>query len=209
MDDTKGLENNSTIKYYEENANHFIESTINADVSELYRQFENVVPLGGKILDLGCGSGRDSSYFVKRGYDVVAMDPSVAMCKQTRSLVNIPVYNLKAEEITFVNEFDAVWACASLLHIPRDQQYDTLILISKALKDNGILYCSWKYGCGDRVIDGRLFTDYTKKTIRELLSRLQVFEEMRVWLTNDVRMDRKNQKWINALLKKRKGEVCV
>ena len=96
-----------------------------------------------------------------------------------------------------------MFSYASLLHIPRDLQYNTLLLISKALKDNGILYCSWKYGRGERVVDGRLFTDYTKKTIRELLYKVQVFEEVRVWVTNDVRVDRKNKKWINALLKKK------
>ena len=55
-----------TIAYYNYNAERFVESTINADVSELYMPFEKLLSPGAKILDLGCGSGRDSKYFVQR-----------------------------------------------------------------------------------------------------------------------------------------------
>ena len=81
------------------------------------------------------GSGRDSKYFVEKGYDVVALDPSPAMCAQTRSLAHIPVHEMKAEEMQFSNEFDGVWACASLLHVPRDKQENVLHRIADSLKD--------------------------------------------------------------------------
>lgn len=111
-----------TIAYYDRNAERFVESTINADVSELYMPFEKLLSPGAKILDLGCGSGRDSKYFAQRGYDVVAVDPSPAMCDYTRSIVDIPVIQMRAEDLDFYNVFDAVWACASLLHVPKNDQ---------------------------------------------------------------------------------------
>lgn len=192
-----------TVDYYERNASAFVSSTITADVSELYKNFEELLSPGCRILDLGCGSGRDSRYFSERGCDVVALDPSRAMCEQTRAFANVPVLNMRAEEMRFTNEFDAVWACASLLHVPRDKQLDTLILIGNALKAGGVCYCSWKYGEGDRTVDGRHFTDYTEETFGELLERAAALEEIRVWVTRDVRADRREQRWLNVLLRKK------
>ncbi len=191
-----------TVEYYERNASVFIDSTIDLDVSELYRPFEKRLSPGCKILDLGCGSGRDSKYFVEHGFHVVAIDPSPAMCIQTRSLVHIPVFEMKAEDMQFSDEFDGVWACASLLHVSRDKQMDTLCIIGKALKSSGICYCSWKYGSGEHNTGGRHFTDFTEKSFRELLKKVALFEELEVWITCDVRRDRQEQKWLNALLKK-------
>ena len=191
-----------TIAYYENNASDFIESTIDADVSVLYAEFEKIVLPGCRILDLGCGSGRDSKYFAEHGFDVVAIDPSRAMCEQTRSIVKIPVFQMKAEEMRFSDEFDAVWACASLLHISRDRQIDTLYLISNALKSGGICYVSWKYGNGDRFEGGRQFADFTEESFRNLIKKVSSFQEMKVWTTKDARSDRQDQKWLNVLMKK-------
>lgn len=194
----------NTVKYYEENASAFIGATIDADVSKLYKQFEQLLSPGCRILDLGCGSGRDSRYFSCRGYDVIAVDPSSAMCEQTRTIANVPVIQMKAEDMLFSNAFDAVWACASLLHVPRDGQLDTLNRIGNALKAGGICYGSWKYGDGDRVVEGRHFTDYTEESFGELLEQTNAFEVIRIWITHDVRSDRSDEKWLNVLLKMNK-----
>lgn len=102
----------------------------------------------------------------------------------------------------FSKEFDAVWACASLLHVSRDKQMNVLRLIGRALKNDGICYCSWKYGDEDRIVDGRHFTDFTEDSLRDLLKKMPVFEEEKVWITHDVRKNKQNQKWLNALVKK-------
>ncbi len=203
MENKCGNDIDQTIEYYEINASAFIESTIGADVSGLYKPFEDLLVPGCRILDLGCGSGRDSNYFANKGYDVVAADPSPSMCAQTRSLVNIPVFKMKAEDIQFSNEFDAVWACASLLHVSKDDQTETLRAIGTALKPGGICYCSWKYGDKERVVEGRTFVDFTEKTFRKVLERISMFSEEKIWITNDVRISRQDQKWLNVLIKKR------
>lgn len=190
-----------TIGYYNQNAATFIDSTIKADVSDLYDAFEKFLKPGSRVLDLGSGSGRDSKHFLEMGYEVVALDPSSAMCEQTRIFACVPVYEMKAEDIQFINEFDAVWACASLLHVPRNQQEKVLTLIGKALKSEGICYCSWKYGDEERNDDGRHFTDYTGHLLSNLLKRMAIFEVIDYWITDDARIDR-DQKWINLIIKK-------
>lgn len=202
MEDKCIADIDDTIKYYDYNAETFVESTINVDVSALYKPFEELLQYGAKILDLGCGNGRDSKYFAQQGYNVIAVDPSQAMCEQTRIYARVPVYRMKAEEMQFSNEFDAVWACASLLHVAWSKQEKVLGLIGKALKKNGVCYCSWKYGNEERNDNGRRFTDCSEESLKILLKQVNIFEIISIWKTNDIRTD-KNQIWLNTLLKKR------
>ena len=190
-------------EYYEKNKSAFIDSTIGMDVSELYRLFEKLLVSGGKILDLGSGSGRDSRHFVERGFDVVALEPSPAMCFQTRMFAHIPVYELKAEKMQFSCEFDGVWACASLLHVPRDKQEDVLHRIADALKDGGILYASWKYGASDRISEGRTYCDMNELLIHEIINKVPEFHIVKIWTTKDVRDNYNTQNWLNILLQKK------
>lgn len=202
MEDKRRNGIDETIAYYDQNVAVFVESTVNADITELYRSFEEFLNPGARILDLGCGSGRDSKYFVRHGYDVVAVDPSQAMCEQTRSYACVPVYKLKAEEMQFSDEFDAVWACASLLHISRDNQIPAFRRIVNALKNDGIIYCSWKYGDQNRVIDGREFTDMNEELLQKLVYDIHELEVLKIWSTVDVRKEKVTTKWLNALLRK-------
>lgn len=203
MEDQFGLIVDRTIEYYEENADSFVNSTINADVNSLYKCFEKYITPGCRILDLGCGSGRDSRYFVEKGYNVVAVDPSAAMCEKTRDIVNAPVHRMKAEEISFKNEFDAVWACASLLHVCKSNMKQTLYRISDAIRKGGVLYCSWKYGSDERYENGRLFSDYIETDMKALLDCIPELSLIEMWVTEDVRSEKRLiNKWLNVLLKK-------
>ncbi len=109
---------------------------------------------------------------------------------------------MKAEDIPFSDEFDTVWACASLLHVSKDNQSKTLLSIGKVLKTGGICYGSWKYGEEERIVEGRHFTDFTEKTFGELLEEAAIFTEESIWTTYDVRSHRRGQKWLNVLIKK-------
>lgn len=193
--------NNASIEYYEKKADEYVLATINADVSRLYKEFEGNIKKGCRILDIGCGSGRDSKYFIEKGYDVVAIDPSPTMCEKTKMLSGVVTYIQRAEELEFENEFDAVWACASLLHVSRENQRQTLILICRSLKPEGILYCSWKYGTQDREENGRHFTDLNERELLILLSDISNFKLIKMWRTDDARPENKQQ-WLNVLLRK-------
>ena len=162
----------SSIEYYDQNTTQFVNATIDADMTNVYAEFEKYIDLGGTILDLGCGSGRDSLYFYDKGYKVVAVDPSTAMCSETRKRVPIEVFLMRAEDIGFIEKFDAVWACASLIHVARENMRATVSKIIQALKCGGIFYSSWKYGHGEQVRQGRYFAYFInpRYSHRDILS---------------------------------------
>lgn len=151
---------NSSISYYDKNAEEFVAGTVNVDMSSLYTKFLSEVPKGGHILDAGCGSGRDSLHFIKCGYTVTAFDGSLEMVKRSSALIGKEVLHLTFEDLNFTEEFDGVWACASALHVPRILQASTISKLIQATKLNGIIYLSYKYGNGEEVRKGRHFTNY-------------------------------------------------
>ena len=105
---------NETITYYNQNAEEYFNKTVNVSMQESYDQFEAYLKPGDKILDLGCGRGRDFRYFLSKGYDVVPVDESKEMCRLAEKYIGRDVCNITFAELDYNNEFDAVWACASL-----------------------------------------------------------------------------------------------
>ncbi|WP_104469929.1 class I SAM-dependent methyltransferase [Acinetobacter indicus] len=191
----------NTIHYYNKYSSDFIESTFDVDMESLYLPFLKNITEGGFVLDLGCGSGRDSLAFQKRGYKVVALDYSKELVKQATALTGIPVRYQSFYELTESNQYDGIWACASLLHCDRNRLPDVLKRIYNALRRGGVCYMSFKYGSTDREKDGRAFTDLDEVQAKELLDQLQVVEVLQQWITVDQRPDR-DEKWLNVLWKK-------
>lgn len=191
-----------TRTYYTKNAQKFYDGTVSLDMEELYLPFLELIPKGGRILDAGCGSGRDTLYFKQRGYSVVAFDYSEKLVNLASKLIGEPVLHLSFDEIKFENEFDGVWACASLLHVPKDEMKGALFQLFKALKLSGILYASFKWGEGEEVRKGRLFSDYTEDSLRELIQTIDSHQLIRSWKTTDVRPGRQDEFWLNVLLRK-------
>ena len=193
----------STIAYYEENSAAYAETTLQADLSALYDKFEKMIPAGGRILDLGCGSGRDSRHFIKAGYEVTAVDASQAMAKLAEKTAKIPVRVMKAEEINYNHEFDGIWACAVLLHVEKKKMQGTIERVMKALKKDGTAYFSWKYGERERMDGGRYFADYTEQSLRQLLKTVSAADVLDIWITSDTVPGRKEIHWVNALVKRK------
>lgn len=190
-----------TINYYNENAKDFCAGTVNADMSLCRNKFMAFLEQGDRILDAGCGSGRDSKVFLDMGYDVISMDASSAVCKEAEAYLGKPVLCKSFEKIEFSNEFDGIWACASLLHVSRNDIDAVFEKLNKALKDNGVLYVSFKYGENERIKDGRFFNDYTEEMLVDLLkSHSYKIEE--IFISFDVRKDRESEKWVNAFVRK-------
>lgn len=202
MEDKYLTEVNNTISYYEENADDFIALTVNADMSKLYKNFEKFLKPEARILDLGSGSGRDSKYFSEKGYDVVAIDASPAMCESTKQIAHVPVYLMAAEDMKFQDEFDAVWACASLLHVEKKNMAEVIERIIHALKPEGVAYMSWKYGEKEHNDGLRYYADFTESSISKLLNSLREIETINIWTTGDNLPGREDLKWLNILVKK-------
>ncbi len=193
----------STLEYYNRIAEKYIEDSLHADVSDLYAHLLPKVPECGSILDLGCGSGRDSKHFMELGYHVTAVDGSAEFCKRASNLLGIEVKCKLFDEIDFISEFDAVWACASLLHVPKNEIHSILRKIEKALKPEGIFYMSFKYGTEERIAGERAFSDYTEQDIPWLLKETKM-NCIEYWISGDVREEHTGEKWLNVMVQKAK-----
>ena len=189
------------IEYYNENAQSFFEGTVNADMSLWRDKFEKYVSDGGRILDAGCGSGRDSRAFKQHGYSVVAFDASKEMCRMAAELLNQEVWQMRFDEIAFDEEFDGIWACASLLHVPQDELPTIMQKLHTALKAKGVIYVSFKYGEGTKQRGERTFSDFTEDSVKKLLKESN-FEVIECGITSDIRPGRDAEKWINAIARK-------
>ena len=194
-------ETDMTIEYYEMNADAFVDGTISANMDELRTRFLQYVPDGGTILDFGCGSGRDSKAFFDKGYHVVSLDGSSALCAKTREVTGQPAICCKFQDYWAMTQYDGIWACASLLHMTLDELSSVLGQLEKSLKTGAVLYMSFKYGDSSEERNGRWFTDMTEKHLRMILSDFSTMKEETIWQTNDARPDR-TEKWLNCIYRK-------
>lgn len=192
-----------SIAYYDCNAERFAADTGGLDMSALYERFLRYVPAGGRILDAGCGVGRDALAFAQRGYAVVAFDASLEMVRLARERVagRVEVRRMGFEEVEWHEEFDGVWACASLLHVPADDLPAIVGRLAASLRPGGACYMSFKYGSGERMAGGRRFTDLTEADLNAMLpgTGLVVVD---AWVTTDVRAGRSGEHWLNAVATK-------
>jgi SAM-dependent methyltransferase len=186
--------------YYEHRASQFFTETANLDLSALYSIFLWDIPAGGHILDAGCGSGRDSVAFNKRGYRVTAFDASPTLAARASEHCNLPVQVLKLQDVAWQKEFDGIWACASLLHVSLIELPNVFDRLASALAPSGVLYASFKYGSGEREHNERRFTDMNKSNLEALLvaSTLTISE---TWITADSRPKRQDERWLNSLMR--------
>ena len=197
---------NTTLDFYNSMAADFVEGTIHADVESLRQSFLKYIKQGAAILDLGCGSGRDSKYFLDKGYSVTAADGSAELCKLASVYIGRDVAQITFEKLDYDQMFDGVWACASLLHVPFLQLPSIFGRISRALKPGGYLYVSFKYGTFEGERNGRYFTDLTEDRLAIIISQHEELEIREMAVSNDVREDRHDEKWINAIINKRSEE---
>ncbi len=191
-----------TIEYYNQRAEEYYEKTITVDMENLYREFLQYLDEGARILDVGCGSGRDSLYFLKHGYQVTALDGAKEMVKLSSELLDQRVLHLKFKEIDFKEEFAGIWACASLLHVSKKEIDSILNRLVRALFPNGIMYLSFKYGNYEVRQGGRFFNYYNQTTFEELIELVNGIKIIKMWQTGDNREDRRGEPWLNVLLKK-------
>jgi len=192
----------STNNYYNDNFEDYVSSTSNLDMRSSFQPFLELLLPGSSILDAGCGSGRDSLFFKKLGYQVSAFDASEEMVNFASKFAGIKVHHLSFNEIEFSNEFEAIWANASLLHVPKNDLHDVITRLGNALTVSGIFYLSFKYGKSDIFKNGRLYSYYNEKIFTELISSHSEFRIETLWVTNDVRPDREDEKWLNCILRK-------
>lgn len=193
----------NTIDYYNENAEIYYEKTISADLKDIYKDFLRSVPKGGKILDLGCGSGRDSLYFKNKGYIVTLVDGSYKLAKKAKKLLNQEVLVMNFENLLLNETFDGIWCCASLLHVKKAEFKGMLEKIISYLTKQGIIYMSFKYGEFEYIDENnRYFNCYTEESIKKVLENIKALKIEKVYTTVDVIGNRNNLTWLNILCSK-------
>lgn len=191
-----------TLNYYNQCAEAYNETTLNIEFDSKREMLLKYLQPNAHILDLGCGSGRDSKGFLQKGYKVTAVDGSKELCKIASKNIGQDVICQLFNELDAVNEFDGVWACASLLHLPTNELKQTLKRVEKALKKDGYFYASFKYGDFEGERDGRYFNDFTEVSFSTLLKEFPNLELQEVEVTTDVIPGRENVSWLNVIMKK-------
>lgn len=189
-------------EYYNQYASIYFENTVNLDVSHLIEPFTSYLEEGASILDLGCGSGRDSLTFLNMGYDVTALDGSEEMCSLAGIHTDLDVLHMQFEDLDFEEVFDGIWACASLVHLEKEEFPHILKKISRALQPGGILYISLHKGNFEGFINQRYFAEYSKKELRNIIDTFDEFQIKELWTTDDARGKSDNKQWLNLLVQK-------
>ena len=198
--------NNKTLEYYNLQAKSFVANTLSVDFVQIQSKFSDLLKPDAYILDFGCGSGRDTRYFLSQGYKVDATDGSYELCRIASEYTGIKVRQMLFEELREQEKYDGIWACASILHVPKIELPDILQKMCNALKMDGIVYASFKYGEFEGFRNGRYFSDFTEKSFCEMVKNVQELSIEEMWITDDVRDGRKDEKWLNIIL--HKGKIC-
>ncbi len=190
-----------TIDYYDGNADEYARKTVGLDMSELRRAFTDLLRPEARILDAGCGSGRDTKAFMEQGYVVRAFDASARLAAIASAHTGIEVACMRFDELEPSEPFDGVWACSSLLHVPRNELVPILRRIANALRPGGVLYASFKLGQSERMDEGRYFNDLTAATLSAAVEQAPPLAVHKTWVTTDVRPEQSIQ-WLNALIRR-------
>ena len=207
---------NPTLDYYNKYAVEFSKDTFDVKFTETQDLFLSLLKPDSYILDFGCGSGRDTRYFLQQGYRVEAIDGSKSLCEIAQKNTGIPIRQMLFQDLRGIDEYDGIWACSSILHLAQSELLTVMKRMVQALKENGIIYTSFKYGDFEGERNGRYFTDFTEKSFTEFLEKLKIFNENtkntedkvseiiieKIWITEDVRPGRGDEKWLNLILRK-------
>ena len=217
--------------YYRQNAQRFFTDTASVDMSALYPPFIDCLPPGARILDAGCGSGRDVKAFSELGFIVEAFDASAELVALARQLSGKAVMQMRFQDVDAVERYDGIWCCASLLHVSKAELPGVMTKLAMALKPGGVGYLSFKHGRGEREKDGRRFTDMDRAGLQKLIERINTpggslltkntmeikieagsedttvkrfaLEIDKIWQTGDVRAGRGDEVWLNAIIRKK------
>ena len=191
-----------TLKYYNENAQSFASGTVSVKFTKVQDKFLEKLNPDAYILDFGCGAGRDTKYFLSREYQVDAVDGLEQLCRIASEYTGIKVRQMLFQELDEKEKYDGIWACSSILHLPKNELKAVFMKMLKALKEDGIIYTSFKYGDFEGERNGRYFTDFTEKTFEEFVDEIDNLQLKEEWITGDVRPGRGEEKWLNVILQK-------
>ena len=196
------MSENRTLDYYNKNASSFAKTTIDVDFLDTQKHFQELLPEQGCILDFGCGSGRDTKYFLSQNFLVDAIDGSEKLCRIASDYTGIKVKKMLFKELDEIEKYDGIWTCASILHLHQNELQMVFRKMVRALKRDGIIYTSFKYGDFEGERNGRYFIDFTEEKFNKFILNIENVKLKEEWITCDVRPGRGEEKWLNLILQK-------
>lgn len=183
------------MNYYEANFQAYIENTLNLDMSDLYSEFK--LPPRSRVLDIGCGAGRDLKFFKDRGHDCLGLEPSEKLAAFARQHSGCEVIESGIMEFNTDKKFEGVWACASLLHLSDSELETAFSHINRMMHQGSLFYCSFKRGCFKGQRAGRFYNDQTLESLTPLIT--PEFVVSKSWITQDPRANHEEE-WLNLIL---------
>ena len=161
----------ATIRFYAAQAPVYASSGPGG-ASRHLEAFLALLPPGARILELGCGGGRDAAHMIAQGFDVTPTDGVPEMARKAAERIGRPVRVMRFDELDEEEAYDAVWANASLLHVPREALPAVLARIRRALRPGGLHFASYKArGQEARDSFGRYFNHPAADELREFYRR--------------------------------------
>jgi len=191
--------------WYDGRAQAFAAATADLDKADAYARFLAKVPAGGRILDAGCGAGRDSAQFLALGYDVTACDLSPEMARLTHERTGLDVRVADLLAVRWEPRFHGVWAMASLLHLPRADAERAVAHLGRALLPGGVLLVSGKHGDREWEKDEIWFSALDEAWLDGFLAAQPALRLHDCWLRPDDRPGREREAWFTFILKRAEG----
>jgi ubiquinone/menaquinone biosynthesis C-methylase UbiE len=193
-----------TVEAYNKYAKLYCDYTFNKLSQYQIMQFIQFLD-GKKVLDAGCGSGRDVQCFIDEGIDAEGIDISKEMIKEAESRVKGTFSVMSMDKIKHKDgTFDGIWCCASLLHVPKKDVEKVVKEFSRVLKQGGVVYLSLREGETEKMIKYKklnheqvLFSYYTIPEIEQVLLKCG-FE-----IITSYNEDVNTAQWINVFARKR------
>ena len=139
---------------------------------------------------------------MSKGFKVDAIDGAEEICKKASKITGTNVRQMLFQELNEISKYDGIWACSSILHLPKAELKTVFEKMLRALKDNGVIYTSFKYSDFEGMRNGRYFTDFTIETFKSFIDGISGGAVEEYWITRDVRPGRGEEKWLNLLLRK-------
>ncbi|GGX57600.1 class I SAM-dependent methyltransferase [Saccharospirillum salsuginis] len=194
-----------TIRYYDENATRFTERSLEENVDDALSRFTSHLVDGTRVLEAGCGAGRDIEYFMSKGFEVEAFDASIEMCNIARERTGIDVKHQRFDEYNPNGKtFNGIWASASLLHVPFENLISIYNKLISTLDEGGVFYASYKYGSEDKISEksGRFFIHMNEERFKRLMDSIPNVKIAHLWASHDNRAHRQHDKWMKTIIKK-------
>jgi SAM-dependent methyltransferase len=136
---------------------------------------------GARILEIGCGSGRDAEAMIKAGFDVEPTDGTPEIALEAEKRLSRKVRVMRFHKLDSNEGYDAVWANASLLHVPRPALPHILGLIFKALEPGGLHFATYKSGGAEGRDDHGRFYNYLERA-----EVLDLYHAVAPWEVEDI-----------------------